>query len=88
MFDDVLACVAAIHAAGRVHRDLKPANVLWMLQSHCWRIIDLGIAARAGAKCITRCVTAIARPLRKSHCDFLTQAHFEARKRLESSMAL
>jgi tRNA A-37 threonylcarbamoyl transferase component Bud32 len=49
MFDDVAACVGAIHGAGRMHRDLKPANVLWMLQSHCWRIIDLRIAARAGA---------------------------------------
>ena len=25
------------------------ANVLIMLASHCWRIIDLGIAARTGA---------------------------------------
>ena len=26
MFDDVAACVATVHAAGRVHRDLKPVR--------------------------------------------------------------
>ena len=49
MMHDVAACLKVVHEAGTVHRDIKPANVLLMLQSQCWRLIDFGIAAQAGA---------------------------------------
>ena len=50
MFHDLAECLAVVHSAGLVHRDIKPGNCLWMLQSQCWRLIDFGIAATAGAK--------------------------------------
>jgi serine/threonine protein kinase len=53
MLHDIADCLKAIHQVGIVHRDLKPDNVLLMLQSQCWRLIDFGIAAPAGAHHLT-----------------------------------
>ena len=49
MFHDLASCLAIVHGAGRVHRDVKPDNCMLMLQTQCWRLIDYGIAAAAGA---------------------------------------
>ena len=38
-----------LHQAGYVHRDIKPSNALWMLQTQAWKLLDFGIACKAGA---------------------------------------
>ena len=39
-----------------IMQDLKPQNILWMTQSHTWKLIDYGIAALIGAHGGTSCV--------------------------------
>jgi serine/threonine protein kinase len=49
MLSDLASVLHCLHDAHVVHRDVKPKNILWMLHSQTWRLIDLGIAAHAGA---------------------------------------
>jgi serine/threonine protein kinase len=49
MVESLARMLATLHAAELVHRDLKPDNALYLLQSAQWRLLDLGIVARAGA---------------------------------------
>jgi serine/threonine protein kinase len=53
MLHDLAECLEVVHRAGRVHRDIKPGNALLMLSSHCWRLLDFGIAATTGS--LTEC---------------------------------
>ena len=50
MVEALAALLAHLHSGGLVHRDLKPANVLAM-QNMQWRLLDMGVVARAGARC-------------------------------------
>ena len=54
--------VTALHSGSNRLVVLVQANVLIMLQSHCWRIIDLGIAAQIGALLIAACLLGFAVP--------------------------
>ena len=49
MVQALAALLARLHGAQRVHRDVKPDNALYMLQTTQWRLLDMGIAAPAGA---------------------------------------
>ena len=53
LVEALAALLATLHGNGIVHRDLKPDNVLFLLQRMQWRLLDLGIVARAGA--LARC---------------------------------
>jgi serine/threonine protein kinase len=49
MFDQLLAAVAAAHAAGVIHRDLKPENVIIGSDGRL-RVADFGIAKELGTE--------------------------------------
>jgi hypothetical protein len=49
MVEQVAQLLAVLHAASYVHRDIKGDNMLYLLHSMQWRLLDLGIVARAGA---------------------------------------
>ena len=49
MVEALAELVSTLHSRGRVHRDLKPDNVLYLMHSAVWRLLDMGIAATAGA---------------------------------------
>ena len=49
MMEEVGKLLAGLHDAGLVHRDIKPGNTLYLLRSTTWRLLDVGIVAKAGA---------------------------------------
>ncbi|KKO60740.1 protein kinase domain-containing protein [Mycolicibacterium obuense] len=49
ILDDVLAGLAAAHAAGVLHRDIKPGNVLLSSAGDRMKVADFGIAKTGGA---------------------------------------
>lgn len=56
LLDQLLAALAAVHAAGIVHRDVKPANLLLDPTSSAvprLRLADFGVAVRADAPRLT-----------------------------------
>ena len=48
MMDELGKLLAGLHDAGLVHRDIKPDNALYLLNSTTWRLLDVGIVAKAG----------------------------------------
>lgn len=71
MVEALTRLLQTLHGADRVHRDLKPDNVIWLLTRAQWRLLDLGICARAGAP-LRACP---ARPCPLSSCMYACGAH-------------
>ncbi|MHB2021137.1 MAG: serine/threonine-protein kinase [Candidatus Xenobia bacterium] len=57
----ILQGIGAIHAAGVIHRDLKPGNV-FLTQEGSVKIMDFGIARKAGLKSLTATGSALGTP--------------------------
>ena len=60
MVEELGKLLAGLHDAGLVHRDIKPDNALYLLNSTTWRLLDVGIVAKAGA---LRNMLVVPRPL-------------------------
>jgi serine/threonine protein kinase len=54
IMDQLLDCLAAMHAAGFVHRDLKPANIFLLGDRPTVKLLDFGIAKAVGEDSRTR----------------------------------
>ena len=54
LFFDVAAQLVRLHRAGRVHGALAPGAVLWMLQTHTWKLIKFAPPADSGASTSVR----------------------------------
>ncbi len=54
VMDQLLDCLAAMHAAGFIHRDLKPANIFLLGDRPTLKLLDFGIAKAVGEDSRTR----------------------------------
>lgn len=54
IMDQLLDCLAAMHAAGFIHRDLKPANIFLLGDRPTVKLLDFGIAKAVGEDSRTR----------------------------------
>jgi len=54
IMDQLLDCLAAMHAAGFIHRDLKPANIFLIGDRPTVKLLDFGIAKAVGEDSRTR----------------------------------
>jgi serine/threonine protein kinase len=54
IMDQLLDCLAAMHAAGFIHRDLKPANIFLVGDRPTVKLLDFGIAKAVGEDSRTR----------------------------------
>ena len=61
MVEALTRLLGSLHAAGYVHRDVKPENVVVLMQSMKWRMLDLGICARIGARLRASCTLKLCR---------------------------
>ena len=62
LVESVARLLQILHEQGRVHRDIKPDNLLFLTTSAEWRLMDMGICAKAGDVSWPHCTPVYAPP--------------------------